>query len=477
MFAQFEKIEEPRKLGGAVNTSSEEIFPVFLKSDGSLYFTRTFDENSTYGPTDQNIWKSEKEGDFTYKLGKNMDVINNKFNNCIIGFNSDETRIYLLNAYEGKKDLKKGICFSEKKGENWTKPKEIKIPGLDIDGDFYSFHINREENAIIISYFGPNSEGEEDLYICLLENEKWSAPKSMGDVINSKGFEISPFLSQNNDTLYFSSNGFGGEGDSDIFYAIRKNNSWFDWSEPINISNKINSPKFDAYFTMSNGIFYWSSNRDAKRSDIYYSKFLSPPKLKATAEWSDVTFYKGSDGKINLTVTDGVAPYSFQWSNGLTIEDPKNLYKGIYEVIVSDAIGQNVSLTISINEPDNQVLDKKEVTLPKADIYFDLDKSSLNKQNLKDLDNFISEMKKTPASNVKITIVSHCDKRQTDKYNMLLSRKRMETTIEYLTKNGLDRKYLFGEYKGERDPKVKCNNCTEEEFTKNRRTTIRVTHN
>jgi OOP family OmpA-OmpF porin len=478
LIAQFDNIEEPKRLGGSVNTTAEENFPIFLKSDNSLYFTRTFDKTSRYGLYDQNVWKSEKEGEQTYQLGENIKKINNKFNNCIVGFNSDETKIYLLNSYGGKKDLKKGICYSMKKGDNWTEPKSIEIPGLDIEGNFYSFHINKEENAIIISYLGPNSEGEEDLYISLLENDKWSAPKSMGESINSKGFEISPYLSKSSDTLFFSSNGFGGEGDADIFYAIRKNDSWFDWSEPINIGSKINSPKFDAYFTMSDKTLYWSSNRESEKSDIYYTTFLPPPPpLFASAEGTDVTIYQGNDGKIDLTPKGGVSPYSYQWSNGSTEEDPQELIKGIYEVTVTDAVGQKVTLTVPINEPGPVIVQetKPEILLPQAVIYFDLNSSYFNKQNYTDLDAFILKMKDYP--NTRLTITSHCDRRESDAYNIWLSKRRMERTIGYLVQNGIPKKNISGDFRGEREPDIKCDNCSEDQFTKNRRTTIQVIPN
>ena len=65
-----------------------------------------------------------------------------------------------------------------------------------------------------------------------------------------------PFLSDNDDTLYFSSNGFGGFGDADIFYSLRNGNSWDSWSEPVNLGSVINSPKFDAYFTIFDHFFY-----------------------------------------------------------------------------------------------------------------------------------------------------------------------------------------------------------------------------
>jgi OOP family OmpA-OmpF porin len=483
LFAQFENIDEPKRLGGSVNTSAEENFPIFLKSDSSLYFTRTFDKTSRFGLYDQNVWKSQKEGDQIYQLGQNVKKINNKFNNCIVGFNSDESKIYLLNSYGGKKDLKKGICYSIKKGNNWSEPKSIEIPGLDIEGNFYSFHINKEENAIIISYLGPNSEGEEDLYISLLENEKWSAPKSMGEEINSKGFEISPYLSKNSDTLFFSSNGFGGEGDADIFYSIRKNkNSWFEWSEPINIGPKINSSKFDAYFTMNDRNLYWSSNRESEKSDIYYTKFLPlPPPLFASAVGTDVTIYQGTDGKIDLTPKGGVAPYSYLWSNGSTDEDPQNVPKGVYEVTVTDAIGQKVTLSVPINEPGPIIVQepkpepKPEIILPQAVIYFDLNSSNLNNQNYQDLDAFIKKMMDYPTT--KLTITSHCDRRASDTYNIWLSKRRMERTIGYLVQSGISRKNISGDFRGEREPDIKCDNCSEDQFTKNRRTTIQVLPN
>ena len=70
----------------------------------------------------------------------------------------------------------------------------------------------------------------------------------MGNKINSNKYDISPFLSNGQDTLFFSSNGFGGEGDADIFFSVRQDDSWTNWSTPQNLGNKINTPKFDAYF-------------------------------------------------------------------------------------------------------------------------------------------------------------------------------------------------------------------------------------
>ena len=472
LVAQFERIEEPKRLGGSVNTLAEENFPIFLKSDGALYFTRTFDKTAKYGLYDQNIWISEKEGELTYSSGESVKKINNKFNNCIVGFSSDESKIYLLNAYGGKKDLKKGICYSVKKGNNWSKPKEIKIPELDIEGQFYGFHINKEENLIIISYVGPNSEGEEDLYYSELVDEKWTSPKTMGASINSSGFEISPFLSKNSDTLFFASNGMGGEGDSDIFYSLRVGETWDDWSAPVNLGNKINSPKFDAYFTMSDRFFYWSSNRDAERSDIYYSTFLNIPPLTASADGTDVTVYQGNDGEIDLTPKGGIGPYTYLWSNGSEEQDPKMLVKGVYTCVVTDSYAQIAEVTVNINEPGPPVVIVEQKKFEGTIIYFDLNSSYHNAENIKALEDFVRKIKLEPG--LKFQVVSHCDRRETDQYNIWLSKRRMERTIDYLVSKGVSKKNISGDFRGEREPDVQCSNCSEDQFSKNRRTVISI---
>ncbi|WP_297338243.1 T9SS type B sorting domain-containing protein [Algoriphagus sp.] len=46
-----------------------------------------------------------------------------------------------------------------------------------------------------------------------------------------------------------------------------------------------------------------------------------------------------NDGKINLAVTGGVAPYTYKWNTGATSKDISNLSAGNYEVIISDSQG------------------------------------------------------------------------------------------------------------------------------------------
>lgn len=474
--AQYMDIEEPHRLGGEVNSEADELFPVFSKETSTLYYTRVNDPESIGGVNDQDIWQSAWNGEKKYAKGQDYKDLNNKYNNSIVGFNSDESIVYLINSYDGKKDLKKGISYAKKKGNSWGAPKQISIPGLDIEGDFYGFHVNKKGDVIVISYAGPKSLGQEDLYVSIKENEKWTEPIHLGSKINSSGFEISPFLSNENDTLYFSTNGRGGQGDADIFYAVRNSDSWTDWSSPVNIGSQINSTKFDAYFTISDGFFYWSSNRDSERSDIYYSTFLPPPALMASAEGTDVSIFNGADGSIDLTPQGGVAPYTYMWSNGSKDEDPTELIKGTYEVEVKDAIGQVTKVIVDINEPaeiiEPIIEPVTKLVAVESIIYFDFNSSYHNKKNRKELNAFCEKVNNK--GEVKIVIESHCDKRASEEYNIWLSKKRMVRTRDFLVSQGFKFENISGAYKGESELEINCDECTEENHTINRRTVIKV---
>ena len=53
-----------------------------------------------------------------------------------------------------------------------------------------------------------------------------------------------------------------------------------------------------------------------------------------------VSCYLGTDGQIIIdSVSGGVAPYSYLWSNGSLNDSLSNLILGSYNCIVTDAIG------------------------------------------------------------------------------------------------------------------------------------------
>ncbi|MBX2916009.1 MAG: PD40 domain-containing protein [Cyclobacteriaceae bacterium] len=251
----------PIPLGSAVNSRDEELAPLLSHDGKTLYFIRAFHEGNTGGRfAGTDIWMSTKNGLNEWTPATRMnDKWNNKRSNAIIGFNSDNSVAYLLNAYSNKS----GIAFSKLYNGVWSQPELVPIPGINRD-NFVGFYVHPNFDVILISMKGKDAVGEEDLYISLKDElGNWTEPRNLGPSINTTGFEISPFLSADKKRLYFSSNGHGGYGDADIFYCDRLFDSWETWSVPRNLGAVINSEKFDAYFTSygdSVAIFCSSSN-------------------------------------------------------------------------------------------------------------------------------------------------------------------------------------------------------------------------
>ncbi len=59
--------------------------------------------------------------------------------------------------------------------------------------------------------------------------------------------------------------------------------------------------------------------------------------MTASAAATNATCNNPNSGSINLTVTGGVAPYTYVWSNGAIVQDPTGLAAGVYSVVVNDA--------------------------------------------------------------------------------------------------------------------------------------------
>lgn len=390
-FGQFWKVTDVTKMGAEINSGAEENIPVFRSGYNELYFVRTFDKANRGDENDQDIWFS-KWNEGSYESSRSLTALNNKLNNAVLGFTNNGNRIFLLDSYEGKKDLVKGISYSDFENDSWKTPVELPIPELSIKGDFYGFHVSGNENVIVLSFNGDGSLGQEDLYVSIKQDGNWSKPMHLGPVLNTAGFEISPFLSVTGDTLFFSSDGLGGEGDADIFYSI-KGDDWTEWSAPKNLGKPFNSYGFDAYFTIYNEKAYWSSNRDAEESDIYSALIVYPPPLEAKCMVTDLSTYNGRDGSCEVQVISAADPVSYIWNTGSNENRINNLPAGAYRVTVRDDAGQSLDLECYVTGPVQPLdpIEVKQFENLNWIHYFGYNKSKLSLGN-RDLKKFLEEI-------------------------------------------------------------------------------------
>lgn len=146
-------------------------------------------------------------------------------------------------------------------------------PTLSADGQKLYFSSNR-----------PGTIGGMDLWMSTKEkNGNWGQPVNLGANINTKGNEVFPFLSENNE-LFFSSDGHEGSQKLDIYKV-----NLSDLSNVTKLNETINSPYDDfGYAEYENGTYgYVSSNRPGGKGgdDIYVFKKqnMALPKCKIIA--------------------------------------------------------------------------------------------------------------------------------------------------------------------------------------------------
>ncbi|MBL7929115.1 MAG: SprB repeat-containing protein, partial [Bacteroidia bacterium] len=108
------------------------------------------------------------------------------------------------------------------------------------------------------------------------------------------------------------------------------------------------------------GTFRISLNRILTVSCIFFFSFHSSAQPILSWSASDyngfgVSCFGSSDGFIDLTVTGGMPPFDFLWSNNETTEDISGLTAGFYSVQVIDANQDTVTATIQITEPSELI--------------------------------------------------------------------------------------------------------------------------
>ncbi len=95
----------------------------------------------------------------------------------------------------------------------------VSQPALSRDGSRVAFVSTRG-----------GGRGGRDIWISERRDDMtWSEPINAGSTVNSDGDEITPFF-VSDDTLMFSSNGFGGRGGYDVMYSVLRDGIWH---EPI----------------------------------------------------------------------------------------------------------------------------------------------------------------------------------------------------------------------------------------------------
>ncbi len=90
---------------------------------------------------------------------------------------------------------------------------------------------------------------------------------------------------------------------------------------------------------------------NASCTATYSTAITQPATLSASAVVTNVSCNGGNNGAINITVSGGTSPYSFNWGGGVITQNRAGLAQGTYSVTVTDNAGCSAINSSTVNQP------------------------------------------------------------------------------------------------------------------------------
>lgn len=219
------------------------------------------------------FWSAKKDGDVVYNLYF-MQMSDGKWSQPAIApfcdefgggsplFSPDGNKLFYSTGKpydDGNKSIDRNIWMVEIKMNGWSQP----VP-LDAI-------INSDQNETPMSITADGSiyfRREMDMYKTKYVDGKFLKPQKLGETINSSARELAIFVSPDESYMLIEAVGSGGYGGADLFvsYPLEDGN----WSERINLGEKINSGAMDRFPSVSPDGKYLFFLRISDGDDIYW---------------------------------------------------------------------------------------------------------------------------------------------------------------------------------------------------------------
>jgi outer membrane protein OmpA-like peptidoglycan-associated protein len=418
----------------------------------------------------------------------------------------DGKRLYFTKCkpnFEGKMICR--IYVATKEGNTWSEPKDLgnNVNSEEFTSTMPAVGIDSKKNQEVVYFVSDrtqSSKGGLDIWYTTLDTKKkvYKDPKNLGGTINTVGDEITPSYDNDNKTLYFSSDGFPGLGELDIFQSIGEIKTW---SVPENIGAPFNSSADDIYYVkgknMKEKSGFFVSNRKGGISlmnetccdDIY--EYTDPQYLNifiagkiievssdslektiAPVAKTPVSLFKinkdSTESLLKTTVTNEKGEYSFQVEQGknykVLAEGQGYLNKKIE--VSTDTITKSDTIRTNIG-----IKQTPKGSIVISNIYYETAKADLRQESQESLNKELVDLLKDNPKLI-IEISSHTDDVGTNDYNQKLSQARAESVVNYLIGHGIDKSRLIAKGYGEGKPIAP--NTTPEGRQKNRRTEFKI---
>jgi outer membrane protein OmpA-like peptidoglycan-associated protein len=479
----------PINLGPNVNSQFDEYWPSLSADGQTLVITRKVPSyNVGMGNQLQEDFYISKFEDGVWKPMKNAgSPLNTPSNEGAQSISADgKMMVYTVcdkMGVIGRCD----IYYSVRQGEMWSTPKNMGPP-VNTASKETQPSLSADGRTIYFASDRPGGKGGSDIWVSTMnEDSTWQVPVNLGDSINTDKNEMSPFIHQDNNTLYFASESHPGMGGFDLFISRRDDNGNFtqvkNMGYPINTQADefgliVNSKGDKAYYSSDinkeygKDIFQFDLYSEARPMEVSYLKGQvfdekSRERLKAKFE-----LYNLNDGKLVSRSESDERTGEFLICLPTNIDYMLNVERKGY-LFYSD----NFALkgVFHLEEPFLKNIPLKRIetggSIVLKNIFYATDSYILLPESKYELDKVVKFLNTN--TQIKVEISGHTDNIGTESYNQLLSENRAKSVVQYLTSQGIIIERLS--YKGYGFMIPVDSNDTPEGRAKNRRTELKIT--
>lgn len=471
--------QKVENLGPGVNTEFTEGHQTLSADGKEIYFWRVLFRKDANREV-QSLWHSTLNDEGIWETAKRLSSPFNTGNNSSAVFyvSPDNNTLLIRGYFKNGIRTKHGYSFINRGLDGFKTPIGIDLEGYDsMEKGEYSGGCLLPNGKGLILYFNESKESSNsDLYYSFRKEDGSFSRPAYIKFLNTEFEDATPFVASDNRTLYFSSDRTGTIGDNDIWKTTRLDDTWQNWSEPVNMGPTINSRQWEAYFSL-----------DAKGDYAYMTLGgeLVKIKLEDKLKPQPVVLVKGKVydkvTKLPIQATVNYENLKTGANEGIAISDPTT---GSYQIVLpyGKDYGFNALapkyLPISDNLNLTELADYKEITrdlylVPELvgqivrinNVFFEFGKSDLKTESFAELNRIAAYLKLKPK--VKIEMGGHTDNVGRDESNYVLSTERAKSVQQYLVNQGVALNRIS--FKGYGKTLPVSTNDTEEGRAQNRR--------
>lgn len=469
----------PQNLGPGVNTAEPEYFPSLSIDATELVFTRrvkNINEDFYSSKLNSKKWEEAKplEGNINTPQSEAAQTI------------SQDGQLFIFTARDRRDNFGNyDLYYSVMTPQGWSESVNL---GDNVNSDQWDSQpcLSPDKRDLYFASRRLGGFGGSDIYVSHLQpNGTWSKAENIGAGINTDADDQCPFIHADNQTLYFTSNGWQGYGENDLFFVRRSYGNT--WTKPMNLGYPINTINDEGtLFIAADGVTaYYASDRSDSRGSLDIYSF----ELRKDIRPFKTLWVKGivTDKKTLRGIPSTVELIDLATKQTITQVQTDENGKYLITLPVGKDYAFNVNRKGYLFYSDNfLMIDKSPDSTYKKDIalqpielnanvilkniFFDVSKFELKIESQVELDKLVQLLNENPL--LRIEIGGHTDNIGKPADNLALSNERAKAVVRYLISKNIDAKRLTAKGFGETKPVA--DNNSEEGRALNRRTEMKV---